>query len=195
MKKPHFSVFDGLTRRNAVLAEGMVIAPIVVCCITLRHSLLLSLAFACITLPTVLIGSFYPNKMPYAVKVVLYALTACLCYLPAAMLCRHCFPAEFDAMGMYLPLLTVNSFIVLHSQLHFYPLRRRVMVPVLVFHIAGFCAAALIVGVIRELIAFGTIYGRVVDMPLLMQGFAAPWAGFVLLGVLCALHRVIFPKK
>ncbi len=195
MKTPRFSVFDGLLRRNAVLAEGMVIAPIVVCCSTLRQALLLSLAFACITLLTVLIGVFYPRKLPYAVKVVLYALTACLCYIPAAMLCRYCFPAEFDTMGMYLPLLTVNSFIVLHSQLHFYQLRRRVMVPVLVFHAAGFCAAAMLVGVIRELIAFGTIYGRVVDMPLLMQGFAAPWAGFVLLGVLCALHRVIFPKK
>ncbi len=195
MKTQRFSVFDGLFRRNAVLAEGMVIAPIVVCCSTLRNALMLSLAFACITFLTVCIGAFYPKRLPYALKITLYALTACVCYLPAVMLCRHLDPQATAAIGIYLPLLTVNSFIVLHSQLHFYPLRKRVMLPVLLFHIAGFAAAAVIVGVIRELVAFGTVYGHVVDMPLLMQGFSAPWAGFILLGLLCALHRAIFPQK
>ncbi len=195
MKKTNFSVFDGLLRRNAVLAEGMVIAPIVVCCNTLENALILSLAFACITFPTVCMGAFYPKRLPYALQVILYALTACLWLIPAAFLCQIISPEAFAAIGMYLPLLTVNSFIVLHSQLHFYQLRRRVMLPVLVFHIAGFAAAAAAVGLIRELLAYGTLFGKVVDMPLLMEGLAAPWAGFVLLGILCALHRVLFPKK
>ncbi len=195
MKQPRFSVFDGLLRRNAVLAEGMVIAPIVVCCTTLRNALMLALCFACITFLTVTIGAFYPKRLPYALKVILYALTACVAYLPSVLLCQYLDPQATAAIGIYLPLLTVNSFIVLHSQLHFYPLRKRIMLPVLVFHIAGFAAAAILVGVIRELVAYGTVYGHLVDMPLLMQGFSAPWAGFVLLGLLCALHRAIFPQK
>ncbi len=191
-RKPRFSVFDGMLRRSAVLAEGMVIAPIVVCCDTLPKALILSLAFACITFLTVGIASFYPRKLAYAIKIVLYALTAALVYIPTAMLCDY---LQYASIGMYLSLLAVNSFIVLHSELFFYQLRRRVMFPTLFFHIAGFCLTAILVGTFREILAYGTICGRVVAMPLLLQGFSAPWAGFILLGVLCALHRKIFPKK
>ncbi len=190
-KKTRFSVFDGMLRRNAVLAEGMVIAPIVVCCDTLPKALILSLAFACITFFSVTIASFYPKRLAYAVKIVLYAVTSALVYLPTAMLCDY---LQYASIGMYLPLLAVNSFVVLHSELYFYRLRRRVMLPTLFFHIAGFCLTAVLVGTLREILAYGTICGRVVAMPLLLKGAAAPWAGFILLGVLCALHRKLFPK-
>jgi electron transport complex protein RnfE len=195
MRQRKFSVFDGLLWRNAVLAEGMVLAPIVVCCNTLQKALLLSLAFACITALTVSICSFYPQKAAYAVKMVLYALTAAVIFIPTAMLCRYLYPDIYAEMGMYLPLLTVNSFIVLHSELYFYRLRRTVMLVTLLFYIAGFALTAVLIGAVRELLTYGSLGGHVVDMPLLMQGFSAPWAGFILLGVLCALHRVIFPKK
>lgn len=192
MKKTRFSVLDGLLQKNAVLAEGMVIAPIVVCCDTLPKALILSLAFACITFLTVIIASFCPKKLPYAVKAVFYALTAAMVYIPVSLLCDY---LNYASIGIYLPLLAVNSMIVLHSELYFYKLRRRTMVPALFFHIAGFCMTAILTGLVREILAYGTICGRAVDMPLLLQGFSAPWAGFILLGVLCALHRTIFPKK
>lgn len=192
-----FSVTDGFLRRNAVLSEGMVIAPIVVCCDTLQKSLLLSLVFACITILTVSISSFYPRRLVYAIRIILYALTAALLFIPTSLLVEQLpfAPTAYGSMVMYLSLLSVNSFIVLHSELYFYRLRRLVMLAVLVCHTAGFCLAACLTGCIRELLAYGSIGGHVVDMPLLMQGFSAPWAGFVVLGVLCALHRVIFPKK
>lgn len=198
MNKTRFSVFDGMFRKNAVLAEGMVIAPIVVCCDTLPNAVMLSLVFACITFLTVLLASFYPKKLPYACRIVLYALTASLLYIPVAFLCNFLnLSAGSNAaeLAMYVPLLTVNSFIVLHSELYFCRLRRRVMLPVLFFHIAGFCLTAAAVGLIREILAYGTIWGRAVDMPLLLHGFSAPWAGFILLGLLCALHRKCFPRK
>ncbi len=190
--KSRFSVLDGALRKNAVLAEGMVIAPIVVCCNTLPKALILSLMFACITLLTVLISSFYPKKLPFAVKVVLYALTGALVCAPVSLLYTY---LNYASIGIYFPLLAVNSMIVLHSELYFFRLRRRVMLPALLFHIAGFCLTAILVGLVREILAYGTICGRAVDMPLLLQGFSAPWAGFILLGVLCALHRNIFPKE
>lgn len=192
MKHTKFSVFDGLLRRNAVLAEGMVIAPIVVCCDTLPRAMILSLAFACMTFLSVVLSSCYPQKLPYAIKIVLYALTAALAYIPVSLLCDY---LNYASIGIYLPLLAVNSMIVLHSELFFYKLRKRVMVPALLFHIAGFCLTALLVGLVREILAYGTICGSAVDMPLLLHGVSAPWGGFILLGVLCALHRKIFPKK
>ncbi len=199
---------DGFLRRNAVLSLGMVIAPIVVCCDTLPKAVLLSLAFSCITITTVFIGSFYPRRLVYAVRVVLYALTAAVVFIPTSLLCEYFSPSIYAALEqtlipgsmdmagvMYLPLLSVNSFIVLHSELYFYRQKKGQMFISLVSHTAGFCLAACLMGCIREILAYGSIWGHVVDMPLLMQGFSAPWGGFIVLGILCALHRVIFPKK
>ena len=201
---------DGLFRHNAVLSEAMVIAPIVVCCNTLRKSLLLSLAFVLITVVTVFIGSFYPKKLPYAFRVILYALTASALYIPTALLCEFLSPSTYAALTamqlpgagtvsgaafMYLPLLSVNSFIVLHSELHFYHYRRLRMLGVLSAHAAGFTLAACVIGTVREIFGSGTFFGFAVDMPQIMRGLQAPWGGFIVLGLLSALHRVIFRRK
>lgn len=195
MKKKAFSVFDGLLSRNAVLSEGMVIAPIVVCCDTLYKALMLCLAFSCITFFTVLICSLYPRNTVYAVKVIRCALTASILYLPVSMLCSRVQPELAAALGIYLPLLVFNSFIVLHTELHFFTVRSRIMVPMLLSHILGFCLTAVLIGGVREILAYGTLCDRVVAMPLVLRGLRAPWAGFVLLGVCCAWHRKLFPRE
>jgi electron transport complex protein RnfE len=114
-------------------------------------------------------------------------------------LCRAVNPAFYDNAGsmtaIYLPLLSVNSFIVVYAESYFYKLKKKKMPLVLFSHILGFCAVACIVGTIREILSFGTIFGNALGLPLLMNGFSAPWGGFILLGILCALHRVIFSKK
>lgn len=210
MNRNKLPLTDGFLHKNTVLSEGMVIAPIVVCCDTVLKALLLSLAFACITILTVLIGSFYPRRFPYAIRIILYAITAAALFIPTALLCEYISPSVYAALGsmpmpgtdtpteaaaMYLPLLSVNSFIVLHSELHFYHMRRPVMLASLLSHTAGFCLTACLCGMVREILAHGSIAGHVVDMPLLMRGFAAPWGGFIILGVLCALYRFFSGKR
>ena len=187
---------DGLFKGNAVLSGGMVIAPLVVCCDTLGKALMVALAFACLTILTVGIGSFYPRRFPYAVRVLLYALTAALLYIPTALLCEFLAPDCYAAVhGLYLPLLSVNSFIVLHSELYFYRLPRRRMLVSLLFHSLGFAMAACAAGIVRELAAYGCIAGHVVDMPLVMRFFGTPGGGFLTLALLCALYRVLTRKR
>ncbi len=201
---------DGLFRHNSVLYEGMVIAPIVVCCDTLRKALILSLAFVLITVTSVLIGSLYPRRFPYAVRIILYALTASAIYIPTALLCEYISPSTYAALTnmvlpgqglvtgaafLYLPLLSVNSFVVLHSELHFYRYPRKQMLGVLLAHAAGFSLVACLASFLREIAAHGTVLGFAVDMPLVMSGIAAPWGGFILIGILSALHRRAFRSK
>lgn len=194
-----FSITDGLLKGNAVLEKGMVIAPIVVCCTTLQNALLVSLAFALITMATVWICSFYSGNMGYALRMVCYAMTGAVISLPALLICRAINSGFYDSAGsmtaIYLPLLSVNSFIVLYADSYFYKLPEKTMPIVLLFHVLGFCAIACMVGAIREILSMGTIMGNAVDIPIVMKGISAPWGGFILLGLLCALHRVIFSKK
>ena len=210
MRDKKHSLLEGLTRKNAVLSEGMVIAPIVVLCDTLPKGAMLSLAFSLLTFLAVAIGSYYPRKLPYAVRVILYALTAALLYIPVALFCEFISPDVYASLGtmyvpgiaeaasaavMYLPLLAVNSFIVLHSELYFYRMQRGPMLISLLCHCLGFSLTACMIGFLREILAYGSVAGHVVDMPLVMHALATPWGGFILLGILCALHRVLFLKK
>lgn len=195
MKKKGFSIFDGLLSRNAVLSEGMVIAPIVVCCDTLYKALMLCLAFSSITLLTVFTCSLYRRNTVYAVNIICYAVTASIFYFPAAVLCSWADPQLAASLGIYLPLLVFNSFIVLHTELHFFTVRKRVMVPMVFFHVLGFCLTAVLIGAVREILAYGTLCDQVVSMPLVLRGLRAPWAGFILLGIFSALHRKLFPKE
>ncbi len=197
--KNKFSVMDGLLKGNAVLAKGMVIAPIIICCTTLQNALLVSIAFALITMITVCIGASYSKDFSYAVRTILYALTGAGVSIPVLLICRAINSNFYDNAGtmtaVYLPLLSVNSLIVLYAESYFYKMPRKKMPVALFFHILGFCAVACIVGAVREILAYGTIMGNAVDMPLLMKGFSSPWGGFLLLGGLCALHRIIFSEK
>ncbi len=186
-----FSVFEGIGRRNMILSQGMVIAPIVLFATTLENALILSLAFSCLTFSTVGISSFYPKSWAYALRVILYLFTAALLYPPTLWLCKVVF-ADLGEVENFLPLLTVNSLIVLHSQLHFHPMKRHIMFPTLLFYCLGFCVVAIGIGMVRELISLGTIYGNIVDMPLLLKGFSGTWGGFLLIGLSSALHRVLF---
>ena len=65
------SVFAGILGDNAVLSGLMVISPVIVCGDHIRNALVLIYAFSTITFLSVIISSFVPRKLPYAVKIMI----------------------------------------------------------------------------------------------------------------------------
>jgi len=60
-------------------------------------------------------------------------------------------------------------------------------------------AVMLTTGFIRELFAYGTINGRIVDVSTPVIGLAQPFGGFIFLGLFCGLYRwirsIVISKK
>lgn len=189
MNNKKLSVFDGLLGDNTVLSSLMVISPVIVCGNTLRNAEALIYAFSAITFFSVLIGSFVPKKLPYAAKIIIYAIISSIVYIPVKSVAREFFPEVIDRVGIYFPLLAVNSLIVVQSEARFYRMRRGMMVGSLVFYILGFDAVMLVTAVLRELLAYGTINGRLVDADTLISGLGLPFGGFIFLGLFCGLYR------
>lgn len=191
MKNKKRSVFDGLLADNTVLSSCMVISPVIICGDTLRNAEALAMAFTSITLLSVLISSFTPKKLPYAVKIIIYAVISSLIYIPVRMAAQEFFPGIITRIGIYFPLLAVNSLIVVQTETKFFRMKWLKMIPTLLFYVAGFDAVILITAFIRELLAYGTINNRMVDADTLISGLSQPFGGFIFLGLLCGLYRAL----
>ena len=123
-------------------------APIAACCTSLRESLLLSMAFCIITALTVLLSALIPRRLPRSVRTVLYSVTGSLVYIPAALICFSCFPDL--SMGIWIPLLAAAVYLnAAHDEV--FP-KGHLLKPLLTV-LAGGTAAALLSGILRELLA------------------------------------------
>ena len=182
--KPIFS-------QNVVLAKGLLIAPAVAMAYTLPNAVVLSIAFAIITFFTVVISAFIPQKVPYALRVICNVLLASLIFIPTAFLVGFIQP--LSCLGIYLPLLVTNSLVVQKSETHFKRLRKKDMLIELMQHILGFSMVVCIIGLLREYLAQGTIWGIVVGLPLI-PALSLPFMGFILVGLLAALLRAVNHK-
>lgn len=188
-KKP--SVFDGLLADNTVLSALMVISPVIVCGDTLRNASALICAFSAITLLSVLLASFISRRIPYAARIIIYAVISSLVYIPVRLAAQNFYPESIERIGIYFPLLAVNSLIVFQTEVKFFRMKRLRMIPTLIFYIIGFDVVMLITAFLRELFAYGTINSKMTDIPTLISGLAQPFGGFIFLGLMCGLYRWI----
>lgn len=191
MNKRKKSVFDGLLADNTVLSSLMVISPVIVCGDSLRNAQALIYAFSAITFLSVMISSFVPRKLPYAVKIIIYAVISSLVYIPVKLAAEQFYPDSIERIGIYFPLLAVNSLIVFQTEAKFFRMKKLRMIPALIFYILGFDAVMLVTAFIRELIAYGTINSRIVDVYTTVSGLALPFGGFIFLGIMCGLYRAV----
>lgn len=185
------SVFDGILGDNIVLSSLMVISPVIICGDTLKNAMALVCAFSAITFLAVTVSSFVPRRIPYTIKVIIYAIIASLIYIPVKMAAQELSPGAVVRIGIYFPLLAVNSLIIFRSEAELYQLPRWTMIIKLIFYILGFDAVMLVTGFVRELLAYGTINEKIVDVNTLITGLSQPFGGFIFLGLFCGIYRWI----
>ena len=182
-------IFGGILGDNIVLSGLMVISPVIICGDTLKNAEALIYAFSAITFLSVLISSFVPRKLPYTAKIIIYAIISALVYIPVRLAAFEFYPDSIERIGIYYPLLAVNSLIVFQTEAKFFRMKKLDMIISLIFSIMGFDIVMLITGILRELLAYGTINSRIVDINTLTKGVAQPFGGFIILGLMCGVYR------
>ena len=185
------ALLGGVLGDNIVLSGLMVISPVIICGDTLKNAEALIYAFSAITFLSVLISSFVPKKLPYTAKVIIYALISALVYIPVKLAAREFYPESIECIGIYYPLLAVNSLIVFQTEAKFFRMKKGDMIVSLLSCIIGFDIVMLLTGFLRELFAYGTINSRIVDVNTLIGGFSQPFGGFIFLGLMCGVYRFI----
>lgn len=184
-------IYNSMIKRNPILVSGMAVAPVVVLTDTFMKSVSLVITFSLLTVFTLLVSSFVSQKIVYTVRIILYALIGALVYVPTAIFLNAVMPDGISALGVYFPLLIVNSFIISYSETAFFTENKGNMILDILFSVLGYDIVVLIFGFVREIISTGEFNGKIIAMPMIFSGFSETYGGFLLLGIFAALFRGI----
>ncbi len=185
---------DGLFRQNIVLMSGLVTAPIIVSATTAERAVMLILSFFLISYTSILLCRFIPRRIVYTVRILLYVVVAAAMYIPTMILLERLFPEAVSGVSLYVELMVVNSFLLAKTETRFYLKPYLEMTVDAFIYVLGYAIAALIVGVLREILAYGTVYTFHLCEPL-MPAAKSPFFGFILVGVLAAFCRGISGRR
>lgn len=185
-----FDKFNGFLFENPILEKGLILGPAVVVSYTFENSIMIGIAFFFITFFTVLLSVIVSNRIPYTIRIIIYSIIACIIFIPTAMYMEKLYPDTLFSLGIFLPLLVVNSLILIKSESRFHKKKTGTMIFDLFFHTLGFLFVVVIIGFFRDLLTDGVIF----DIKILefkMPAIAYPFAGFILIGFLSALIKNI----
>ncbi|MUT97527.1 MAG: hypothetical protein EP147_18230 [Subdoligranulum sp.] len=177
---------DHIWLSNPVMVRGLGMAPIVGAALDGHHALMLCVASLLLVTFTRVLAVAVCHLTQNRFRPVIYSYAAALLYIPVYVLMYQLFGADLSLLGIYLPLLVVEPAIV--KRMEFAELE-----PVSEAFRHGFnnslgmCAALLIVGCLRELLATGAVFGNQVIYAAPLPLAAQPSGGFVLVGAIAAV--------
>lgn len=198
--KERLQKFNGLFMTNPVVERGFILAPVVAAAYSCENAVSLGIGFLIITFVTVMLSSFIPKRIPYTIRIILYALIGCVVFVPTAMLIDWIFEDALYTVGIFLPLLIANSLIVVKSESRFHKHQKGYMAVDVLSHTIGFFIVIMIVGLIREFFGAGSLFGIPLNQWAVAPALLMPFSGFILVGLLAALgnkirKRIEYPRK
>ncbi len=181
---------DHIWLSNPVMVRGLGMAPIVGAALDGRHSVMLCIASLLLITFTRVLAVAVCHLSKNRFRPLIYSYSAALLYIPVYVLLYNLFGTDLSLLGIYLPLLVVEPAIVKRMEFaELEPIRDALRHG---FNNGlGMCAALLIVGCLRELLATGAVFGNQLMSTALLPLAAQPSGGFVLVGVIAAVWCAI----
>ncbi len=182
------ALFKGSFVHNPVLTQIIGICPIVGAATTTVNGLCLALGITAVLILTETVTSLLLKKLPRWLRMAVYTFIS----LSAVLLCdRYIFSLTPDSgagLGIYFYLLSVNALAVIRCEKF---ACKTTALNALTDGLAagtGYGTVALIVGALRELLTYGTLFSSADALPRLPQA-AMPFVALVILGFLAAGHK------
>lgn len=176
---------DHLWLNNPVMVRGLGLAPIVAMASDGDRALMLCVLSILLLTATRMLAVAVCHITGNRFRPVVYAYSAAILYIPVYIIMYNIFGTNLSIMGIYLPMMVVEPVIVKRmeaTELETIGEAFRKGIN----NTIGLCIAILLVGTLRELLAYGTVF----EKPLLSVGLlplaAQPAGGFLLLGLLAA---------
>ena len=181
--------------KNPALFEAVGLCPIVAIATSLKSAVFLSVVTAVELILCEVVASLLLKNIRRYWRVALYAILGIAIILPITYFTERFIPSVSVNLGVFLPLLAVNSIVALHCE--------RVAVKRSVgasFTDAaasslGYGAVTLIVGFFRELLGGGTLGGIELNLPLKFSALLLPFGGLVIIGFSAAALKAIINAR
>lgn len=180
---------SGIGVEHPMLLRGAGIVTIAAACTSAGNALALTLVSLVLCLVMSVVYIFergeYRQPMRSMVYLVPSAGMTCLCGLAVNAVS----PATAQSLGPYLPLLAVDSLVLARVQADAPFLPPTQAMPEALGLWWLYAATALPIGILREILGQGTLFGHAFFIPGGVQGMNRPFMGFVLLGFALALKQ------
>lgn len=181
---------DHLWLNNPVMVRGLGLAPIVAAAVSGQNAWMLCAATILLVTATRMLAVAICHLTGNRFRGVVYSYAAAIVYVPAYIILYNLFGADLSLLGIYLPMLVVEPAVIKRMESNDLEtvgeaFRRGIN------NTIGICFSVLLVGVVRELLAEGTVFGNVVfpvaPLPLADQ----PGTGFIIIGLIAAVWTAI----
>ena len=176
---------DHLWLNNPVMVRGLGLAPIVAMASDGDRALMLCVLSVLLLTATRMLAVAVCHITCNRFRPVVYAYAAAVLYIPVYIIMYNIFGTNLSIMGIYLPMMVVEPVIVKRmeaTELETIGEAFRKGIN----NTIGLCIAILLVGCLRELLAYGTVFERSVLPVGLLPLAAQPAGGFLLLGLVAA---------
>lgn len=196
-KKPplHNNLTRGLLRENPVLRLILGICPTLAVTTTTRNGLGMGLAATFVLICSNLVISALRNVIPQKVRIPVFITVIASFVTIVQMLMQSFLPDLDQALGIFIPLITVNCIILARAEVF---ASKNALLPSLLDGIgmgAGFTAALVLMGSIREILGNGSFFD--INLPIIQAGgyiepmliMILPPGGFFAFGILVALAQ------
>lgn len=170
-----FKATEGIFGHNVVLYSGLMLPYIVMPAVNLKTAVALTVAM----LFTVLLGmaaGYLVSEKEDLVRYIAVTVASLGGVAISRFVIRLISTEIFDTLGIYLPLMAVNSIIVMFAAQHIHKEKMLHIVGRMLAAVVGFGLVACSVGLVRELLLTGSIWGVSV------AGVSFPAAGMVFFG-------------
>ena len=202
-----FAHHDRVFLNNPVVMQGMGLAPLVVLATTGQNAGMLAVAVALLLVPSRVLACLLSRLVPLnsehpapeelqkklLPRALVYAASAAVVYLAAYPVLNLLFGTSLLALGLYLPMLVVEPLLTYRFGRVQETVRKAVSKGLRIT--VGYALLLVLLGCVREWLAFGTVFGVAVGSRAVLPMASMPAGGFIVLGVLCAVWRALAAKR
>ncbi|MBP5617799.1 MAG: electron transport complex subunit E [Clostridia bacterium] len=185
---------NGIVKENPVLRLILGTCPTLAVTTSALNGLGMGLAATFVLIGSNITISLLRKVIPDKVRIPAYITVIAGFVTLIQMLCKAYLPAINEALGIYLPLIVVNCIILGRAEM--FARKNSVAASALdgIGMGIGFTAALVLMGMIRELIGTGSIFGLELTGGFGMTLLILPPGGFFVYGVLIALSNKLAKK-
>ena len=189
------SIFEnGILSRNPVLVYAIGICPLIAVAKSAATASVLAILSAILLIVSEVLTSLFIKKMPKWLRVGVYALLGVLIIIPFYMLMGIYMPSVEVSLGIYIPLLAVNSLTVQRCEACAVKHSIKFSFLDAVANSIGYAIPLILTGIIREALGSSRIFGYYIDALPRANGFLMPFCGFIILGFVAAFINYLRNK-
>ena len=194
--KPLKILKNGIIDENPVLVQVVGLCSVLAVSTTAMNSLAMGVAVIAVLLGSNTVISLMKNFVPDKIRIPIYIVVIATFVSVVQMVLRAYLPDIYDSLGIFIPLIVVNCLILARAES--FASKNGVISSIIdgIGQGLGFTLAIGILGILREVLGAGTLFG----MELFGNGFepaavfvAAPGA-FILLGIMAAVFNKLVKK-